>query len=92
MPPLPNAPTLKPHYGFMHNVELSFTLAKDTFTLSPDRGTGRRRGPQRPPRLIQIRSTETIGPTRKLKNLRAERIELSHQAWEARRLPLHHAR
>ena len=39
MPPLPNAPTLKPHYGFMHNVELSFTLAKDTFTLSPDRGT-----------------------------------------------------
>ena len=24
--------------------------------------------------------------------MRAERIELSHQAWEARRLPLHYAR
>ena len=24
--------------------------------------------------------------------VRAERIELSHQAWEARRLPLHYAR
>jgi len=27
-----------------------------------------------------------------INDLRAERIELSHQAWEARRLPLHHAR
>ena len=68
-------------------IEAGFSTAKQSATANKERAKGIKSGRS----LVEL-SLIIISKLLIQNNVRAERIELSHQAWEARRLPLHHAR